>query len=172
MTRAFTCHCSNTGVERTLNKSQQRKLTLEKKISSPPLPRFELATFRSQVWHSTNYAIQAPLQGLLQLWHCSSVSCDTAVLSTVTAALSTLSLQLCQLRHCSSVNCYCSSVYAVTAALSAATLQFCQLCYYSSINCITTARYYSSFFCQLYHCSSVNCPIAALSTLPLQLCQL
>ena len=27
------CHCGNTGVARTLNKSQHRKLTLKKKIS-------------------------------------------------------------------------------------------------------------------------------------------
>ena len=38
------CHCSNTGVERTPNKSQQRKLTLVKKILPPLLPGFELAT--------------------------------------------------------------------------------------------------------------------------------
>ena len=30
---AFTCHCGNTGVERTLNKSQHTKLTLENKFS-------------------------------------------------------------------------------------------------------------------------------------------
>ena len=29
---SFTCHCGNTGVEWTLNKSQHTKLTLEKKI--------------------------------------------------------------------------------------------------------------------------------------------
>ena len=51
---SFTCHCSNMGVEWTLNKSQPRKLTLEKKILLPLLPRFELATFRSRVWCSIN----------------------------------------------------------------------------------------------------------------------
>ena len=35
---SLTCHCGNTGVERTPNKSQHRKLTLEKKIP-PPLLR-------------------------------------------------------------------------------------------------------------------------------------
>ena len=34
---SFTWHCGNTGVERTLSKSQHTKLTLEKKIL-PPLP--------------------------------------------------------------------------------------------------------------------------------------
>ena len=46
---SFTCHCSNTGVERTPNRSQHTKLTLEKKILPPLLPGFELATFRSRV---------------------------------------------------------------------------------------------------------------------------
>ena len=50
----FKCHCGNTGVERTPNKSQQTKLTLEKKILLPLLPGFELATFRSRVRRSTN----------------------------------------------------------------------------------------------------------------------
>ena len=35
---SFTCHCGNTGAEQTPNKSQHRKLTLEKKIF-PPLRR-------------------------------------------------------------------------------------------------------------------------------------
>ena len=39
----FTCYCGNTGVERTLNKSQHTNLTLEKKILPPLLPGFELA---------------------------------------------------------------------------------------------------------------------------------
>ena len=43
----LTCHCGNTGVERTPNKSQHTKLTLEKTILLPLLPGFELATFRS-----------------------------------------------------------------------------------------------------------------------------
>ena len=46
---SFTCHCGNTGVERAPNKSQHTKLTLEKKILPPPLPGFELTTFRSRV---------------------------------------------------------------------------------------------------------------------------
>ena len=46
---SFTCNCGNTGVERTLDKSQHTKLNLEKKILSPLLPGFELANFRSRV---------------------------------------------------------------------------------------------------------------------------
>ena len=42
---SFTCHCSTTGVEWTLNKSQYTKLTLERKILLPLLLRFEFATF-------------------------------------------------------------------------------------------------------------------------------
>ena len=48
----ITCHCGNTGVEGTPNKSQHTKLTLEKKILPLLLPGFKLATFRSQVWLS------------------------------------------------------------------------------------------------------------------------
>ena len=50
-TGSVTCYCGNTGVERTPNNSQHTKLTLEKKILPPPLPGFELATFRSRVRH-------------------------------------------------------------------------------------------------------------------------
>ena len=50
----FTCHCCNTGVERTPNKSQHTKLTLERKILPPLLPAFELTTFRSRVRRSTS----------------------------------------------------------------------------------------------------------------------
>ena len=57
---SFTCHCGNTGVEWTLNKSQHTKLTLEKKILRPPLTGFELAPFRSRVWRSNQQAISAP----------------------------------------------------------------------------------------------------------------
>ena len=56
----FTCHYSNTGVERTMNKSQHIKLTLEKKILLPLLPGFELTTFQSQVQFSYQQAIPAP----------------------------------------------------------------------------------------------------------------
>ena len=38
------------------NKSQHRKLTLEKKILLPPQQGFEPATFRSQVWRSNHCA--------------------------------------------------------------------------------------------------------------------
>ena len=41
------CHCGNTGVELTPNKSQHTKLTLEKTILPLLLLGFELATFRS-----------------------------------------------------------------------------------------------------------------------------
>ena len=49
---SFTCHCGNTGMEQTLNKSQHLRLTLKKKILSPLLPGLELSTFRSWVRHS------------------------------------------------------------------------------------------------------------------------
>ena len=59
---SFTCHCSTTGVEWTLNKSQHTKLTLERKILLPLLLRVELATFQAWVWRSANnfQAILAP----------------------------------------------------------------------------------------------------------------
>ena len=59
--RSFTCHCGNTGLERTPSKSQHTKLTLGKKILPPLLPGSELATFRSRVRHSNQQAIPAPL---------------------------------------------------------------------------------------------------------------
>ena len=59
---SFTCHCSNTVVERTPNESQYTKLTLEKKILPPLLPRFERATFRSRVRRTNQQAIPAPSQ--------------------------------------------------------------------------------------------------------------
>ena len=45
------------GLQRTPHKSQHTKLTLEKKILPPLLPRFELATFRSRVRRSNQQAI-------------------------------------------------------------------------------------------------------------------
>ena len=58
--QSFTCHCSNMGVEQTLNNNHHTKLTLENKILPPLLPGFELATFRLQVRHSNQQAIPAP----------------------------------------------------------------------------------------------------------------
>ena len=58
---SFTCHCGNTGLERTPNKIQHTKLTLEKKILPPLLPDFELATFRSRGRRSYQHAIPTPL---------------------------------------------------------------------------------------------------------------
>ena len=43
-----------------MNKSQHTKLTLEKKILTPLLPEFELATFRSRVRRCDQQAIPAP----------------------------------------------------------------------------------------------------------------
>ena len=52
--RSWTCHSGNTGVERTPNKSQHRKLTLVKNILPPLLPGLGLSTFRSRVWRFNN----------------------------------------------------------------------------------------------------------------------
>ena len=57
---SFTRHYGNMGVERTPNKSQYTKLTLEKKILPPLLPRFELATFRSRIRPFTNTLPRLP----------------------------------------------------------------------------------------------------------------
>ena len=59
---SFTCHCGNTGVERTPNKSQHTKLTLEDKILLLLLLGFELATFQSRARRSNQQAIPAPLK--------------------------------------------------------------------------------------------------------------
>ena len=53
---SFTCHWGNTGMERTPNKSQHRKWTLQKKILLLLLPGFELATFRLRVRRSYQQA--------------------------------------------------------------------------------------------------------------------
>ena len=50
-------------MERTPNKSQHTKLTLEKKILPPLLPGFELATFRSRVGRSYQQAIPTTRHG-------------------------------------------------------------------------------------------------------------
>ena len=50
----LTCHSSNTGLERTPNKSQHTNLTLEKKILPPLMQGFEFATLRLRVRLSTN----------------------------------------------------------------------------------------------------------------------
>ena len=55
---SFTCHCDNMGLEQTPNKSHRTKLTLEKKILSPLLSGFELATFRS--WARLSYQQSLP----------------------------------------------------------------------------------------------------------------
>ena len=48
------CHCGNTGLERTPNKSQHTKLTLEAKILPPLLPGFELTSFDHESGALTN----------------------------------------------------------------------------------------------------------------------
>ena len=58
---SFTCHCGNTGVERTPNKSQRTKLTLEKKILRRSGLEFELAIFRPRVRRYYQQAIPAPI---------------------------------------------------------------------------------------------------------------
>ena len=68
---SFMCHCSNKGVERTPNKSQHAKLTLEKKILLPLQQGFNLATFRAWVQLSTNKLSQLP-----ELNNNSSQQCD------------------------------------------------------------------------------------------------
>ena len=54
------CYCGNMEVERTPNRSQHTKLTLEKEILPTLLPGVELATFRSRVRRSYQQAIPAP----------------------------------------------------------------------------------------------------------------
>ena len=50
------------------NKSQHRKLTLEKKILPPLLRGFELATFQSRVRRSNHWAISAPPLTYSTVW--------------------------------------------------------------------------------------------------------
>ena len=69
---SFTCHCGNAGMERTPNKSQHTKLTVEKKILPPLLPGFERATFRSRVRRSNQQASPSPLYVVVAF----TVNCD------------------------------------------------------------------------------------------------
>ena len=62
---SLTWRCGHTGVERTLEKSQYTKLTLEKKILPPLLPGFELATLWSRVLRSYQLVIPVPFTRLL-----------------------------------------------------------------------------------------------------------
>ena len=66
------------------NKSQHRKLTLEKKILPPLLPGLEPGTFRSRVRRSNHWAIPAPKLNrvLSRLWErrCMSKSVNVCVL--------------------------------------------------------------------------------------------
>ena len=74
---SFTCHCGNTGMERTPNKSQHTKLILEKKILPPLLPGFELATFWSRVRCTYQQAIPTHhfFFFFLVLFHVTSLTC-------------------------------------------------------------------------------------------------
>ena len=63
MTGIFYVLLRQHGVERTPNKSQHTKLTLEKKILSPLLPGFELVTFRSRDRHSNQRVVPAVRTG-------------------------------------------------------------------------------------------------------------
>ena len=55
MTRIFMCYCGNTAVEWIPNKSQHRKLTLEKKVLLPLFMGLEPTTFRSWMWCSASH---------------------------------------------------------------------------------------------------------------------
>ena len=57
---SFMCHCSNMGLEWTLNKSQHTKLTLEKKFSCRSCQDSNSQTFWSKVQCSYQQAILAP----------------------------------------------------------------------------------------------------------------
>ena len=59
--RRLLCATVMTRVERTLNKNQHTKLTLEKNILPLLLPGFELTTFRPRVWRPYQKAIPAPV---------------------------------------------------------------------------------------------------------------
>ena len=56
---SFTCHCGSTGMERSPNKSQHTKLTMEKTVLPPLLPGLELANFRSRLRRSYQQALPA-----------------------------------------------------------------------------------------------------------------
>ena len=62
---SFTCHCSNMGVEWTLNKSQHTKLSLKKKILLLLLSGFKLTTLQLWVQCFFQQAILAPEESSL-----------------------------------------------------------------------------------------------------------
>ena len=78
-------------MERTLNKGQHTKLTLEKNILPPLLPGFELVTFRSQVRHSAGQDV-------------SSKPVTTTTLSPYPFCPLSVSLTVCLFSHLLSVS--------------------------------------------------------------------
>ena len=70
-TRSCTCHCGNTWMERTPNKSQHTNLTLEKKILPPLLPaRANYPAYAKQALSILN---NAPKLGALNTTQSSSI---------------------------------------------------------------------------------------------------
>ena len=71
------CHCGNTGVERTPNKRQHIKLTLEKEILPHFLLGFELPTFDHESGALTNELSRLPFfvhAVTINLWLCEFLS--------------------------------------------------------------------------------------------------
>ena len=101
MTGVFMCHCGNTGVERTPNKSQHTKLTLEKKILPPLLPGFELFAFRSRVRRSNQQVIPASLHNIaLPKLHRTAPYCTLYTLYVGLLQYATLHCLHCTTLHC------------------------------------------------------------------------
>ena len=101
MTGFLTCHCGNTGVERTPIKSQHTKLTLEKKILPPFLPGFELLAFRSRVRRSNQQVIPASLHNIaLPKLHRTAPYCTLYTLYVGLLQYATLHCLHCTTLHC------------------------------------------------------------------------
>ena len=98
---SFTCHCGNTGVERTPNKSRQTNLALKKKILPLLLPGFELATFRSRVRRSYQHAIIHMLYTERPLMSDSVLGC---ILTSDVRTCYTLNFNLCP--ACTGLDCF------------------------------------------------------------------
>ena len=65
---SFTCHCGNTGVERTPNKSHHTKLTLEKKKiqdNAAVVIAFKIIKICRSLWTSLFHGVFCPKEAVL-----------------------------------------------------------------------------------------------------------
>ena len=118
------------GVERTPNKSQHTKLTLEKKIFPPLLLGLELATFRSRVRRSNQHAIPSPSMpsAILSYPHINSISSEHASSQLEVGAMWRLRYIICLLLTSLACSCWLFAVGCFPMVVGRGLLAFGWLC--------------------------------------------